>query len=153
LQKAENDLFGLRSPISILIISERSSLTSVIGGYLPNNIQPEKNKIKAQKAYAALSLEKISKEIYSKVKEIDFNLEKSNDQLCHGIAILQGKNPILFENINADIQGVNKIWKLLGETPETKGIYHYFCAKLASSDKNYLFMPIIQNIKNNIGNR
>lgn len=150
LEEAEKDLSGLRSPISIILQSEKSLLMSVLDGYLPGCIQPGKSNKKNQKAAAAQSLEKISKEIYSKIGEIDRTLDQLSEQLCHAIAVLQSKNPGLYERLQASQQGVNTIWGMLGEVPETVQMYNYFCAKLAPTDKNYLLMDIIQKIGNNI---
>jgi hypothetical protein len=43
LEGAEKDLSGLRSPISIMLQAEKSSLTSVLDGYVPNHVQEGKN--------------------------------------------------------------------------------------------------------------
>ena len=43
LEEAEKDLSGLRSPISILLQAEKTSLTSVLDGYLPDHIQAGKS--------------------------------------------------------------------------------------------------------------
>lgn len=150
LEEAEKDLSGLRSPISIILQSERSSLASVLDGYLPGYIQPGNSNRKNQKAVAAQSLEKVSKKIYSKVEEIDRTLDQLNEQLCHAVAVLQSKNPRLYEKLQVSQQGVEAIWVMLRETPETIQMYNYLCAKLAPTDKHYLLIDIIQKIRNNI---
>ena len=149
LEEAEKDLSGLRSPISILLQAEKSSLTSVLDGYLPNHIQAGKSIRKCQKAVAAQSLEKISKEIYSKIENIDHTLDQLNEKLCHAVAVLASKIPELYKELQINQHGVDKIWKILGNTPETIPMYNYFCAKLASTDINYLLMDIIQKIASN----
>lgn len=149
LEEAEKDLSGLRSPIGILLQAEKSSVTSVMDGYLPNYIQEGKSIRKSQKAVAAQSLEKVSKEIYSKIENIDHNLDQFSEKLCHAIAVLAIKEPDLYNNLQVDQHGVETIWKMLGRTPETIPSYNYFCAKLASTDINYLLMDIIQKIVSN----
>lgn len=149
LEEAEKDLSGLRSPISILLQAEKSTLTSVVDGYLPDNIQVGKSIRKIQKAEAAQSLAKVSSEIYAKIESIDHTLEQLNEKLCHAVAILASKKPDLYENLPATQQGVDSIWKLLGQTPETTPMYNYFCAKLSPTDKNYLLVHIIQKITEN----
>ncbi|MCI0693340.1 hypothetical protein L0337_15210 [candidate division KSB1 bacterium] len=149
LEEAEKDLSGLRSPISTLLQAEKSSLTSVVDGYLPNQIQAGKSIRKSQKAVAAQSLEKISKEIYSKIETIDHTLEQLNEKLCHAVAVLASKEPELYEKLQVSQQGIDTIWKMLGRTPETIPMYNYFCAKLAPTDRNYLLMDIIQKIVSN----
>jgi hypothetical protein len=149
LEAAEKDLSGLRSPICILLQAEKSSLISVLDGNIPVNIQSGKSTRKAQKAVAAQSLEKVSKEIYSKIEAIDSNLEQLSDKLCHAIAVLACKEPEVIEKIEANQQGIDIIWKKLGSSQETLPMYNYFCAKLASTDKDYLLIDIIQKIIRN----
>jgi hypothetical protein len=149
LEQAEKDLSGLRSPISVLLQAEKSSLTSVLDGYLPNHIQAGRSIRKSQRAVAAQSLEKLSKEIYSKIENIDHTLDQVSEKLCHAVAVLASKEPELYKDLQVNQQGVDKIWKMLGRTPETIPMYNYFCAKLASTDINYLLMDIIQKIASN----
>jgi hypothetical protein len=149
LEEAEKDLSSLRSPIVIVLQAEKSSLTSVADGYLPSHIQAGTSIRKNQKAVAAQSLEKVSREIYSKIENIDHNLDQFSEKLCHAIAVLAIKEPDLYNNLQVDQQGVETIWKKLGSTPETIPSYNYFCAKLASTDINYLLMDIIQKIVSN----
>ena len=149
LEEAEKDLSGLRSPISILLQAEKSSLTAVLDGYLPDNIQAGKSVRNSQRAVAAQSLEKVSKEIYSKIENIDQTLNQLQEKLCHAVAVLASKEPEVYENIQVSQQGIDTIWKMLGRTPETTPMYNYFCAKLTSTDRNYLLMDIIQNIVSN----
>ena len=149
LEETEKDLSGLRSPIGILLQAEKSSLTSVLDGYLPNHIQEGKSIRKIQKAVAAQSLEKISKEIYSKIENIDHTFDQLSEKLCHAVAVLASKEPDLYEKLQVSQQGIDIIWKMLERTPETIPMYNYFCAKLASTDRNYLLMDIIQKIVSN----
>jgi len=149
LEEAEKDLSGLRSPICILLQAEKSSLTSVLDGYQPNFVQDGKSIRKIQKAVAAQSLEKVSKVIYSKIEHIDQTLEQLHEKFCHAVAVLMSKEPEKYKNLQANQEGISLIWNLLGSTPETTPMYNYFCAKLASTDINYLLMDIIQNIAGN----
>lgn len=151
LEDAEKDLSSLRSPISILLQAEKSSLTSVLDGYLPDHIQAGKSIRKSQRVIAAQSLEKISKEIYSKIETIDRTLEQLNEQLCHAVAVVASKEPDVYKGLQVNQQGVDAIWTMLGRTPETKPMYNYFCAKLAPADRNYLLIDIIQKITSNRG--
>ena len=149
LEDAEKDLSALRSPICILLQAEKSSLTSVLDGYQPNFVHDGKSIRKIQKAVAAQSLEKISREIHSKIEHIDHTLDQLNEKFCHAVAVLMSKDTELYKNLQANQEGVSMIWNLLGSTPETTPMYNYFCAKLASTDVNYLLLDIIQKIANN----
>lgn len=149
LEEAEKDLSGLRSPVSILLQAEKSSVTSVLDGYLPSYIQAGKNTRKIQKAVAAQSLEKISREIYSIIEKTDNTFDQSSEKLCHAVAVLASKEPGVYEKLQLNQQGINTLWKMLSITPETIPMYNYFCAKLASTDINYLLMDIIQKIISN----
>jgi len=149
LQAAERDLSALRSPISILIQAEKASLTSILDGYLPDNIHARKSARKGQKAAAAQSLRALSREIYSKIQSIDHEFNQLSEKMCHAVAVLAGKEPDLYDNLQPDQSGVNTVWKLLVATPETVPMYNYFSAKLAPSDVNYLLMDIIQKIVGN----
>jgi hypothetical protein len=146
LEEAEKDLSSLRSTISILLQAEKSSLNSVLYGYLPNNVQAGKSIRKIQIAAAAQSLEKISKELYSKIENINLFFDQLNEKLCHAIAILASKEPEIYKKLQLNQQGVDTLWKKLSITPETLPMYNYFCAKLTSTDINYLLMDIIQKI-------
>lgn len=150
LEEAEKDLSSLRSPVGVLLQAEKSSLSSVPDGHVPNHIEAGKSIRKIQKAVAAQSLEKVSKELYAKIESIDHALDQFREKLCHAVAVLATKEPELYGRLQADERGVAIIWKLLGSTPETVPMYNYFCAKLASPDIQYLLLDIIQKI---VGNR
>ncbi len=149
IEETETDLSRLRSPISIILQTEKSSLTSVMDGNLPNNIQEGKSIRKYQKVYAAQSLERISREIYTKIENIDQNFEQQNEKLCHTVALLASKEPTLFDKLKPNKQGVDYIWRLMKNTPETIPMYNYFSAKLTSTDINYLLTDIIQKTVSN----
>ncbi len=150
LEQAEKDLSGLRSPIITLLQSEKATLNSVLDGFLPHNIQPGRSIRKIQKAVAAQSLEKISREIYSKIEQIDLELNQLNEKLCHALAVLASKDPAIYASLDLTQRSVDKIWHMLATTPETFPMYNYFCAKLAATDVNYLLMDIFQKIIGNI---
>lgn len=149
LEETEKDLSGLRSPISVLLQAEKTSLISVMDGYVPNQIQADKSIRKIQKACAAQSLEKISKDIHAKIEGIDHTFEQLNEKLCHAVAILATKTPDLYAGIQLNQQGMDAIWIMLGRLPETVPMYNYFCAKINSTDRNYLLADIIQKIISN----
>ena len=149
LQEAEKDLSTLRSPISILLQAEKSSLVSVIDGSLPDHIQGGRSTRRSQRAAAAQSLERISKEVYSKIEDIDRNLSQANEQLCNAVAVLVTKEPDITNGLQPDQAGLNAIWKGLSRTPETRPMYHYLSAKLAPSDRDYLLIDIIQKLITN----
>ncbi len=150
LDEAEKDLSGLRSPIGILLQSEKTSLTAVMDGYLPSNVQEGKSIRKIQKTVAAQSLEKISQEIYTKIATIDNTLEQLSEKMCHAIAVLASKEPNVYDHLDASQQSIDMLWGKLGKTPETIPMFNYFCAKLAVTDTHYLLLDIIQKV---IGNR
>ena len=149
LEDAEKDLSPLRSPICILLQGEKSSLTSVPDGYLPDYLQLGKSIRKSRNAVAAQSLAKISSELHDKIESLDESLEQLNEKFCHAVAVLGSKEPELYHILQADQSGVTRIWNLLGSTTETIPMYNYFCAKLASADIHYLLLDIIQKIRSN----
>ncbi len=149
LDEAEKDLSVLRSPISIILQSEKSSLNSVLDGFLPDHIQPEKSIRKIHKAAAAQSLEKISKEFYAKIDSIDQMFDQMNEKLCHAIAVLASKDHEVFEKLQLNQKGVGIIWRKLGTLPDTIPMFNYFSAKLSSTDINYILMDIMQKILSN----
>jgi hypothetical protein len=146
LEAAEKDLAGLRAPIGILLQSEKSALISVLDGYVPGHVQPGRNLRKIMKAAAAQSLERISREIFSKVEHIDQELGQQNEKMCHAVAVLLSKSPEIVPQLDPAQPGIDKVWRMLGATPETASMYHYFSAKLAVSDRNYLLGDILQKI-------
>lgn len=149
LEQAEKDLAGLRSPIGILLQAEKSSLASVLDGNFPHNIESGTSIRKRQKAAAAQSLEKMSREIYAKIENIDRDFGQLSEKMCHAVAVLATKQPQLYERLQASQETLDAIWQLLGRTPETMPMYNYFCAKLGLTDRNYLLMDIIQNVVSN----
>lgn len=152
LEEAEKDLSSLRSPINILLQSEKSSLLSVLDGNLPNHVQEGKSIRKYQKIVAAQSMEKVSREVYSKIESIDNTLEQLNEKLCHTVAVLASREPEIYENLEVSQQGIDMIWRTIGKVPETAPMYNYLCAKLTSTDINYLLMDIVQKIASNNSN-
>ncbi|HCY41734.1 MAG TPA: hypothetical protein DHV48_10320 [Prolixibacteraceae bacterium] len=149
IDEAENDLSVLRSPICILLQSEKSSLNSVLDGFLPNYIQADKSIRKIQKVVAAQSLERISKEIYVRIENIDNLFDQFNEKLCHSIAVLVSKEPEVFQRLQLNQKGVAIILEKLSMLPETIPMYNYLCAKLSSTDINYILMDILQKIVSN----
>lgn len=153
LEEAEKDLAGLRSPISVLLQAEKSRIASVLDGYLPPDVQAGNSIRKSQKAVAAQSLEKISKEFYSKIEDIDRAFEQLNEKLCHAVAVLASKEPALYGQLEASQRGVDFVWNMLGGTAQTVPMYNYFCAKLAATDRSYLLIGIIQKVLGNLPGR
>ena len=151
LVETEKDLSRLGSPLNLLLQAEKSTVSAVLDGYLPGNIQTGKSLRKSQRAVAAQSLEKVSRELYAKIESLTQSLDELNEKLCHAIAILGSKEPGIYQRISASQEGVATIWKMLGSTPETFPMYNYFCAKLATTDRNYLLMDIILKIMVNKG--
>jgi len=146
LEAAEKDLSSIRSPICVILQSEKNTLLSVLDGYLPDYILTGTNLRKAQRAVAAHSGEVISKEIYSKIGEIDQNLAPLGDNLARSVAVLIGKDPHLFDTLTGSQEGVDALWRRFSTEAETIPIYNYMCAKLNRVDVNYLLIDIIQNI-------
>lgn len=151
LEETEKDLSRLGSPLNLLLQAEKSTVAAVLDGYLPSNIQSGRSLRKSQRAVAAQSLEKVSRELYAKIESLTQILDELNEKLCHAIAILGSKEPEIYKRISASHDGVETIWKMLGSTPETFPMYNYFCAKLTSADRNYLLMEIILKIMVNKG--
>lgn len=149
LEETERDLSGLRSPISIMLQAEKNSLISVINGSVNYSKQGAASSRKYQRAFATESIERVAKEIYSKIEEIDLDFNQLREKLCNTVAVLACKEPDLYEKIQLNEQGVKIIWKKLGSTAETIPMYNYFCAKLSSTDINYLLMDIIEKILSN----
>ncbi len=149
LAEAAKDLGTLRSPIGILLQAEQNTMTSVLDGNVPDQLQAVRSLRKNQKAAAAQSLEKVSKEIYSKIEEIDQSLDQLSEKLCHAVAVAASKEPELYRQLQVNQSGVNKIWEILGRTSETMPMFNYFSAKLAPTDRDYLLLSIIQNIVSN----
>lgn len=147
LEEAQNELMGLRSPISILLQSEKSTLLSVLDGNLPSNLQEGKSIRKCQKAVAAQSLEKVSKEFYTKIESIDNNFDQLGEKLCHTVAVIATKEPEFYRELKVSQQSIDDLWRKIGSTPETIPIYNYLCAKLTSTDINYLLTDIVQKAK------
>lgn len=148
LENAEQDIAGLRSSISILLQAEKTILISVLDGYMPANIK-ESSPRKRLRAIAAQSLDRVAREIQSKVENIDNSFVPIKEQICHAIAIISSKDPELHINLQPNQQGIDILWKKLGTTLETIPVFNYFCAKLSPTDRDYLLIDIIQNILSN----
>lgn len=149
LEEAEKDLSALRSPISVILQSEKSSLLSVMDGNLPGGIQEGKSIRKHQKAAAAQSMEKVSREMVARIESIDNSFEQMGEKLCHAVAVIGSKNPEFYTQLRENRVGIDMVRRILGSTPETVPMYNYLSAKLASTDINYLLADILTKIKNN----
>ena len=149
LKQAENDLLSTRSPICVLLQAESTLVASVMDGHRPEHLEAGRSLKRCQRAVAAQSLERVSREIYSTIGRIDHLLDEMEEKLCHAIAVLASKNPDTYERLTPSQKGVDMIWSMLSMAPETIPIYSYFCAKLSLTDRNYLLEGIIQNILNN----
>ncbi len=149
LENAEKDLSSLRSPVSILLQAEKATVSSALDGYRPDYIVQSKSIRKNQLVVAAKSLEKISREFYIVIGNIDGMLEQLNEKMCHAVAVIAGKVPDLYDSIQPDKQGIETVWNLLKSNPETNPIFNYFSAKLPVADRNYILTDIIVKIKSN----
>jgi hypothetical protein len=149
LEEAERKLSGLRTPISILLQAEKSLVTSVLDGYAPAEVQAENSVRKRQKAVAAHSLERLSREIHQKIESIDHTLNQTKEKMCHAIAVLASKQPDLYANLEANQSVIDALWRALGATPETLPMFNYFSAALPSTDRNYVLLDIVTNIVSN----
>jgi|GEM_PF-1752619 len=149
LEAAEKDLAHLRSPISILLQSEKTKLTSVLDGFLPDQIQSNRSHRRNQRSVAALSLSDLSQAIYQKIEKIDNNFEEIREKMAHGLAVLMGKEPDLMTNVTLTESSAMMVWRRLGGFPETLPMYHYFSAKLAAVDRKYLLLDIMHNLVEN----
>ncbi len=150
LEITEQELSGLRSPMTLLLQSEKSALLSVMDGYRPGNVLDGKSVRKAQRAVTAQSLEKVSREIYGKIAEVDQQLDQLNEKLCHAVAVLASKEPSVYPQMVQGALSIVGLWSKLSQTPETIPMYNYFCAKLAFTDIQYLLTDIVQKIISNL---
>jgi hypothetical protein len=153
LEETEKELSELRSPLSILLQAEKSMVSAVPDGYLAEHISAGKSVRKTQRATAAQSLERVSRELYAKIEAIDSTLSDITEKLSHAVAVLGSKEPWMYETLSASQEGINTIWRMLGSTQETVTMYNYFCAVLAPTDKDSLLMEIIQRININSATR
>jgi hypothetical protein len=150
LIEAEKDLSTIRSPLSVILQAEKTLILAVMDGYIPEYIQAGKSIRKNQRAAAAKSIEKISKELYSKIENIDQVLQELNEKLCHAVAVVCSNHPGLMIDIQNRKVSADNIWQILGSTAETMPMYNYFSAKLSAIDREYLLLSIIQNIISSI---
>ena len=149
LKDAEQQLLNTRSPLCVLLHAEIVSVASVLDGSRPEHLEFSRSLRKAQRAAAAQSLERVSREIYTSISRIDSQLNEMEERLCHGVAVLGAKNPDLYGSITATQDGVDAIWAQLGLVPETAPLYSYACARLSLIDRNYILLGIAQNIVTN----
>ena len=96
-----------------------------------------------------MTLSVVSKEIYSTIEKIDLEFQQLSEKLSHAIAVLANQNNTLYEWIRANPQNTNELWKMLGDTPETKPFYDYFCVKITATDRNYLLTNAMHNVVQN----
>jgi hypothetical protein len=149
LKNAEQQLLSTRSPICVLLHAEVTSVASVLDGYRPEHLEFTRSLRKVQRAAAAQSLERVSREIYVNITRIDGQLDEMEEKLSHGVAVLGTKNPDLYGRITADQDGVDLLWAQLSLVPETVPLYSYVSARLSLIDRNYILLSIAQKIVNN----
>jgi hypothetical protein len=149
LNEAERQLMSTRSPMCALLHAEVAAVASVLDGSRPEHLEFSRSLRKAQRAAAAQSLERVSREIYATISRIDSQLNEMEEKLCHGVAVLGAKDPDLYGRITATQDGVDMIWTQLGLALETAPLYSYACARLSFVDRNYVLLGIAQNIVTN----
>ena len=149
LDETEKSLAGTRCSEIILLQGEKNLVTSVLDGYIPEDIQNGKNLRKTQRAIAARSLEKIARVFRDKIEEIDHTFAQINENMCHAVAVLASKEPAIFQSLQPDQPGAETVWYLMGKTAETVPMYQYFSAKLALTDRNYLLLDILEKMSSN----
>jgi hypothetical protein len=149
LSETEEALASLRSPLIVVLQAEKSLVTAVLDGYLPENIQNGKSLRKIQKAAAAQSMEKVSHEIYAKIEAIDHSLEVLSENLSQALAVLATKQPEAFKDLPVNQSGADFIWGLMGKIPETIAMWNYLGTKLDVTDRSYLMLDLLQKITSN----
>lgn len=150
LDKLERDISSLRSPLGIFLQAEKTVMISTVDGFAPDFVLVEKSARKRQRVIASQSLDRVSKEIYSKIENIDHLFEQFAEQFSHAIAVLASQDAALYAQLQPNQRGVLLLWQKLGATAATLPIFNYFSAKLSSVDRDYLLSGIIQNIHGNI---
>ena len=149
LSETEEALAGLRSPLVVILQAEKSLVTAVLDGYLPENIQNGKSLRKIQKAAAAQSMEKVSREIYAKIEAIDHAFAALNESLCQALAVLATRQPEALRDLPITQAGADRVWALLGQLPETIPMRNYVGAKLDAVDRSYILLDVIQKFTSN----
>jgi len=149
LDETEKELSSLRVPISTLLQAEKTKLISVMDGYVPEYIQNSKSLRKIQRAVSAQSLSKISQDINSKITSLDLFFEQLHEKISHAIAVIAGKDSGFYNSICDNKISSRDMWLVVSNTPETRPIYNYLSAKISMTDRDYLMINVIDNIKNN----
>jgi len=149
IEQSENDISGLRSPIGLILQAEKTKVTSVMDGYMPEYIKERGSIRRSQRAVAAQSLSYISQLLHEKINQIDSDFREINEKICHALAILSGKDRNLFKINKVNESIAEKIWKGLEKHPETLPMFNYLSAKLTAIDRKYLFISAIQNMIDN----
>ncbi|MGB1237229.1 MAG: hypothetical protein ACPG4U_03400 [Pseudomonadales bacterium] len=148
LNHCEQDLSSLRSPISLTLQAERTSLLAVLDGLVPEGIQHTKSTRKLHRAAAARSIEKVSVLFQQQLEEIDRYFEQITEQLCQSSAIIQSLQPQLYASLTPTT-GAASIWHAMHDTQETLQIYNYLSAKVSASDRNYLLQDLVARVLSN----
>jgi hypothetical protein len=146
LEEAERELAALRTPLSIVLQSERSSLAAILDGYLPEHLQAATRVRKTQRAAAAQSLERVAREFYGKIETIDHSFTQFREQLSQALAAIATVDNGFYGSLTVDQTGVDRAWRTLQMTRETLPMANYLSARLSLIDVNYILIDLIQNI-------
>lgn len=148
LNDTEESIASLRTPLSLTIQAERTTILAIGDGLIPDGVQPSKSTRKLARAATAISIEKVSLLLQEKVREIDLFFEQILEQLCQAAAIVQSLKPQTYSSLNAEF-GPSKLWQEIKQTKETVQIHNYLCAKVSVTDRNYLLTEVVQRILSN----
>ncbi len=151
LNDAQDALGRLRSPMLAFVQAERATIMSAMDGHVPDGTAVSRSPRKTLRAVASLSIERMSREMYERVNEIDRNLAPMVEQMAHAVAVLAAKEPKFVENLAVTQAVADGVWKMLTQTPETMPVSHFFAAKLSLADRNYLLLEVIGNLVANRG--
>ncbi len=147
LQTIEADLAPLRLPLVAALQSQKTQLLAIEDGLLPSYLSQTVSPRKRQRAAAAALMEQAVALLQGKLDQIDQQLAEPKEKLSQAIALLLSQQPDALKHINPTSRGAQNVWNKLKALPELNNLCSYLSTRLSSSDRDYLLISLISNIR------
>jgi hypothetical protein len=147
LQTSEESLSPLRLPLVATLQSQKTQLLAIEDGLLPAHLSQTASPRKRQRAAAAALMEHAVAVLQHKLEQIDKQLAEPREKLSQGLALLLSQQPSALSRTKPTLSGARNVWNKLQALPELNHLCSYLCTQLTSSDRDYLLMSLISNVR------
>jgi hypothetical protein len=147
MTEVEDTLGELRSPLRSMVVAERGKVTAVEDGLrLPEILRDRASARKAMRATASLSLAHVEEALRAEIDAIDRKLDEMRERMLQLMAIATNSHPIPLPITQPKQAWLRKVWAGLAGNGETRSLYTYLNAALATADRTYLLDELLRNL-------